>query len=103
MASSNVVKRGYANVREDGFKSFLWPKRWLLLRDQTLTLHRNEVGTETPRARVRVCPCLSHSLTRSLYYKPFSYSHTLSLTHVVTVAVTITVHRTRTKRWRWCS
>jgi hypothetical protein len=40
--SSYVVKRGYADVREDGIKSFLWPKRWLLLREQTLTFHRNE-------------------------------------------------------------
>ncbi|KAI8819942.1 kinase-like domain-containing protein [Fimicolochytrium jonesii] len=40
--SSYVVKRGYCSVREDGFKSFLWSKRWLLLREQTLTFHRNE-------------------------------------------------------------
>eukprot|EP00158_Paraphelidium_tribonemae_P005838 Partr_v1_DN27550_c0_g2_i4_m30209 putative p21 protein (Cdc42 Rac)-activated kinase len=40
--SSAVVKRGYAAVREDGLRSFLWPKRWLLLREQTLTFHRNE-------------------------------------------------------------
>jgi protein-serine/threonine kinase len=41
--SSYVVKRGYANVKEDGLRSFLWPKRWMLLREQTLTFHRNEV------------------------------------------------------------
>ncbi|KAI3651862.1 hypothetical protein MP228_003165 [Amoeboaphelidium protococcarum] len=40
--ASYVVKRGYAYVREDGLKSFLWSKRWLLLREQTLTFHRNE-------------------------------------------------------------
>lgn len=40
--SSYIVKRGYGNVREDGFRSFMWSKRWLLLREQTLTFHRNE-------------------------------------------------------------
>ncbi|KAJ3188456.1 Protein kinase [Gaertneriomyces sp. JEL0708] len=42
MSSSYVVKRGYCSVREDGFRSFMWSKRWLLLREQTLTFHRNE-------------------------------------------------------------
>ncbi|KAJ3387602.1 Protein kinase [Lobulomyces angularis] len=37
-----VVKRGYCSVKEDGIRSFLWAKRWLLLREQTLTFHRNE-------------------------------------------------------------
>ncbi|KAJ3410338.1 Protein kinase [Chytridiales sp. JEL 0842] len=42
MASSFVVKRGYVNLRDEGIKSFLWPKRWMLLREQTLTFHKNE-------------------------------------------------------------
>ncbi|KAJ3062184.1 Protein kinase, partial [Quaeritorhiza haematococci] len=40
--SSYVVKRGYTSVKEDGLRSFIWSKRWLLLREQTLTFHRNE-------------------------------------------------------------
>ncbi|KAI8844938.1 kinase-like domain-containing protein [Chytridium lagenaria] len=40
--SSYVVKRGYASVKEDGLRSFIWSKKWLLLREQTLTIHRNE-------------------------------------------------------------
>lgn len=40
--SSYVVKRGYCSVKEDGLRSFIWSKRWLLLREQTLTFHRNE-------------------------------------------------------------
>ena len=38
-----MVKRGYASVKEDGIRSWIWSKRWLLLREQTLTFHRNEV------------------------------------------------------------
>lgn len=40
-------RRGYASVRDDGLRSWMWPKRWLVLKDQTLTFHRNEV--QTPR------------------------------------------------------
>ncbi|KAI8799362.1 kinase-like domain-containing protein [Cladochytrium replicatum] len=39
---SSVVKSGYAQVKEDGLKGFMWSKRWILLRDQILTFHRNE-------------------------------------------------------------
>lgn len=38
----SVVKRGYVSVKEDGLRSWIWSKRWLLLREQTLTFHRNE-------------------------------------------------------------
>lgn len=41
--SSYVVKRGYVSVKEDGLRLWSWSKRWLLLREQTLTFHRNEV------------------------------------------------------------
>lgn len=41
--SSYVVKRGWAQIKEEGLRSFIWSKRWLLLREQTLTFHRNEV------------------------------------------------------------
>lgn len=38
-----VVKEGYVSVKEDSFKSWRWLKRWALLREHTLTFHRNEV------------------------------------------------------------
>ncbi|CAI2176004.1 13448_t:CDS:10 [Funneliformis geosporum] len=37
-----VVKKGYISVKEDGLRAWIWSKRWLLLREQTLTFHRNE-------------------------------------------------------------
>ncbi|RKO99209.1 hypothetical protein CXG81DRAFT_14824 [Caulochytrium protostelioides] len=36
------IKQGYVSVKEGSIRSLLWSKRWLLLREQTLTLHRNE-------------------------------------------------------------
>jgi len=41
--ASYIIKKGYASVKEDVFRSFLWSKRWLVLREQTLTIQRNEV------------------------------------------------------------
>ncbi|KAI9139643.1 kinase-like domain-containing protein [Paraphysoderma sedebokerense] len=41
-ASSYVIRRGYTSVKEDGVLNFMWSKRWLLLREQTLTFHKNE-------------------------------------------------------------
>ncbi|CAG8436827.1 22207_t:CDS:2 [Rhizophagus irregularis] len=40
--NTNVVKKGYISVKEDGLRAWIWSKRWTLLRDQTLTFHRNE-------------------------------------------------------------
>jgi len=42
--ASYIVKKGYASVKEDGLRSFLWSKRYLVLREQTLTIQRNEVN-----------------------------------------------------------
>jgi hypothetical protein len=41
--NTNVVKKGYISVKEDGLRAWIWSKRWTLLREQTLTFHRNEV------------------------------------------------------------
>ncbi|RIA98708.1 kinase-like domain-containing protein [Glomus cerebriforme] len=40
--NTNVVKKGYISVKEDGLRAWIWSKRWTLLREQTLTFHRNE-------------------------------------------------------------
>ncbi|UZJ54217.1 hypothetical protein CBS101457_003537 [Exobasidium rhododendri] len=37
-----IVRKGYVSVKEDGIRSWIWSKRWLALREQTLTLHKNE-------------------------------------------------------------
>ncbi|KAJ1031225.1 hypothetical protein NDA18_002443 [Ustilago nuda] len=37
-----VVRKGWVSVKEDGIRSWIWSKRWLALREQTLTFHKNE-------------------------------------------------------------
>ena len=56
--STLVVKRGYVNVKEDGLRSFLWSKRWLILREQTLTFHKNEVDNFDIANLSSTLPCL---------------------------------------------
>lgn len=39
---TEVIKSGYVNIKEEGLRSFLWSKRWLCLRELTLSFHRSE-------------------------------------------------------------
>lgn len=44
-----IVRKGYVSVKEDGLRSWIWSKRWLVLRESTLLFHKNDV-------RVRYLP-----------------------------------------------
>ncbi|KAG8889023.1 Protein kinase [Tulasnella sp. 332] len=44
-----IVRKGFVNVKEDGFASWLWNRKWLVLRDQTMSFHKNE---NTPQSTV---------------------------------------------------
>jgi hypothetical protein len=50
--SAAVVRQGAVSVKEDGFASWLWRPKWLVLKETTLTLHKSDV--RAPFARV--CP-----------------------------------------------
>lgn len=43
--ASGVLKHGYISVKEEGLKAFIWSKRYLTLRELTLSFHRNEVSS----------------------------------------------------------
>jgi hypothetical protein len=40
---SRIVRNGVVSVKEDGFASWLWRPKWLILKEQTLSIHKNEV------------------------------------------------------------
>lgn len=40
---TTVVRKGYVSVKEDGLRSWIWSKRWLVLRESTLLFHKNDV------------------------------------------------------------
>ncbi|KAI9283376.1 kinase-like domain-containing protein [Sporodiniella umbellata] len=39
---TDIKKDGYLQVKEDGFRAWIWSKRYVVLRDQAITFHRNE-------------------------------------------------------------
>lgn len=43
-SNSNVVRSGIVSVKEDGIVSWLWRPKWLVLKEQTLSIHKNEVS-----------------------------------------------------------
>ncbi|KAJ3288098.1 Protein kinase [Rhizoclosmatium sp. JEL0117] len=47
MSSGYVVLEGHANVQEAGMRSFLWSKRWIVLREQTLGIYKNAAATQS--------------------------------------------------------
>lgn len=42
-SAQTIVKRGWVSVKEDGLRAWIWSKRWLILREQTLSFYKNEV------------------------------------------------------------
>ncbi|CAO3627148.1 unnamed protein product [Cunninghamella blakesleeana] len=42
MALDAVKKDGFVHVKEEGLKAWIWSKRYLVLREQCLTIHRSE-------------------------------------------------------------
>lgn len=41
---NTIVRRGWATVKDEGLRSWLpWTKKWLVLREHALTMHKNEV------------------------------------------------------------
>ncbi|KAF9514398.1 hypothetical protein BS47DRAFT_1316887 [Hydnum rufescens UP504] len=40
--NSSVIRSGFVSVKEDGFASWLWTKKWLVLREQVLSFHKSE-------------------------------------------------------------
>ncbi|KAK9710678.1 Protein kinase [Basidiobolus ranarum] len=43
---STVIKKGHLSLKEEGLRAWIWSKRWVLLREMTLTFHRNETSPQ---------------------------------------------------------
>lgn len=41
---AEIKINGYLYVKEDGLRAWIWSKRYVVLREQTITFHRNEVS-----------------------------------------------------------
>lgn len=45
ITSAQVVRAGIVSVKEDGLVSWLWRPKWLVLKEDILLIHKNEVRT----------------------------------------------------------
>ncbi|GAA5916333.1 uncharacterized protein JCM6883_003924 [Sporobolomyces salmoneus] len=45
--AQTIVRRGWVSVKEDGLRAWIWSKRWLILREQSLSFYKNETNTAT--------------------------------------------------------
>jgi serine/threonine-protein kinase CLA4 len=41
---SDIVRQGPVGFKEDAFASWIWREKWLILREQSLSVHKNEVS-----------------------------------------------------------
>lgn len=49
-SAQTIVRRGWISVKEDGLRAWIWSKRWLILREQTLSFYKNEVRARPARS-----------------------------------------------------
>ena len=71
-SGSQIVRSGFVSVKEEGFASLFWGSRkWLVLREETLSFQKNEV-----RLRVVMCATLLTRCTRT----PFRRTSSLFVT-----------------------
>lgn len=58
--SSGVVRSGWASVKEDAFASLFWVRKWLILNEQSLSFHKNEVRLKLSWRIQTTKSCLSN-------------------------------------------
>jgi serine/threonine-protein kinase CLA4 len=44
---TTIIKRGWISIKEDGIRSFIWAKKWVILKEQVMSIYKNEVGNQT--------------------------------------------------------
>ncbi|KAH7333628.1 kinase-like domain-containing protein [Rhizoctonia solani] len=47
LSSNNVVKSGEVSVKEEGLTSWIWTRKWMVLKEQTLSFHKNESSSSS--------------------------------------------------------
>jgi protein-serine/threonine kinase len=54
---SGIVRQGSVGFKEDAFASWLWREKWLVLREQSLSVHKNEVSSPSNSRVFQVSVC----------------------------------------------
>ena len=59
---SGIVRQGSVGFKEDAFASWIWREKWLVLREQTLSVHKNEVSFPSNSRVFEVSVCHFHNV-----------------------------------------
>lgn len=62
-----VIRNGIVSLKEEGFASFMFLRKWLVLKGPTLSIHKTEVRRSAPRARPNHSP---RSSTDAVLHSP---------------------------------
>ena len=84
--NTHVVRSGVVSIKEEGFAtSWLWRPKWLVLKEQTLSIHKSEVSLTYPPTLPPYHNSLGH---RQLNFRPFqtgSASGTINLRDITNI------------------
>ncbi|GAA6064181.1 hypothetical protein JCM10212_002923 [Sporobolomyces blumeae] len=47
-AAQSIIRRGWVGVKEEGLRGWTWSKRWLVLREQSLSFYKSDTMTSAP-------------------------------------------------------
>lgn len=51
--NSQIIRSGQVSMKEDGFGNWLWQRRWLVLRDLALSIHKSESSSQLATISLR--------------------------------------------------
>ena len=66
--NSQIIRNGTVSMKEDGFGNWLWQRKWLVLKEQTLSVHRSEVRQPFPQLCVPFLPAFAFLST--VHHRP---------------------------------
>lgn len=103
-SAQTIVRRGFVTVKEEGLRSWIWSKRWSILREQSLQFFKNEVS--------KINHILHYTLTYTIVIycftscnyliKRFNFSHSWrfkTVLHFITNSIKKLLYRVQI-RWR---
>ncbi|GAA5890886.1 hypothetical protein JCM16303_005284 [Sporobolomyces ruberrimus] len=53
-SAQTIVRRGWVSVKEDGLRAWIWSKRWLILREQSLSFYKSETNTTAASTMIQL-------------------------------------------------
>jgi protein-serine/threonine kinase len=54
---SGIIRQGSVGFKEDAFASWIWREKWLVLREQSLSVHKNEVSLLSGSGSLELSSC----------------------------------------------